>query len=222
MYLFFKRFFDIIISFTVIILLLPVFIPVIIILLLTGENQVIYLQKRVGKNNDEFAIFKFVTMIKNSPNLGSGIYTAKNDSRILPFGKFLRKTKINELPQILNILIGDMSFVGPRPLIKETFLFYKPNDQKIITSVKPGLTGIGSVVFRDEGTLLSKSSVGLELFYKKNIAPNKAALEKWYTRNIGFSTDFFIIVSTAWVILFPNSKIINILFKDLPELKFNF
>ena len=106
MYRFFKRLLDIIISFLALIILLPIFIPISIILRLTGEGEILYLQERVGINNKNFKIFKFATMLKDSENLGTGIYTAKNDSRILPIGNFLRKTKINELPQIINILFG--------------------------------------------------------------------------------------------------------------------
>ena len=119
-YLNLKRIFDVIFSSAVILFLAPIFIPVIIILLLTGEGEVFYMQERIGKNKKAFHIYKFVTMIKNSPNIGNGIYTAEGDPRILPFGKFLRKTKINEMPQIFNIFLGSMSFVGPRPLIAET------------------------------------------------------------------------------------------------------
>ncbi len=160
-------------------------------------------------------------MVKNSPNLGSGIYTSKNDSRILPFGKVLRKTKINELPQIFNIFLGDMSFVGPRPLIKRTYNFYNINKQKIISSVKPGLTGVGSVIFRDEGTLLSKSKINLENFYKINIAPNKEKLEIWYIKNKSFTVDFSLILLTAWVIIFPKSNLIYSVFKSLPKINLN-
>lgn len=220
MYLYIKRLFDIIFSLLVIIILTPIFFPVAIILLLTGENKIFYKQKRIGEGNKDFGIYKFVTMIENSPNIGSGIYTAKNDPRILPFGKILRKTKINELPQIINILLGDMSFVGPRPLIKQTYLFYNKNEQKLISSVKPGLTGVGSIVFRDEGTLLSKSKINLENFYELNIAPNKAMLEIWYVNNKSFVVDFLTIVLTAWVILFPKSNLIYSVFKSLPKIDF--
>lgn len=220
MYLYIKRIFDIIFSLLAIIFLIPIFFPVVIILMLTGENKIFYKQKRIGEGNKEFGIYKFVTMIENSPNIGNGIYTAKNDPRILPFGKILRKTKINELPQIINIFLGDMSFVGPRPLIKQTYLFYNKNEQKLISSVKPGLTGVGSIVFRDEGTLLSKSKNNLENFYELNIAPNKAMLEIWYVNNRSFVIDFLMIALTAWVILFPKSNLIYSVFKSLPKCRF--
>ena len=106
MYIFIKRSFDIIFSFVVIVILLPLFLPVIIILRFTGEGEVFYFQKRIGLKNKDFNVFKFATMLKNSENMGDGIYTSQGDKRILPFGHFLRKSKINELPQIFNILLG--------------------------------------------------------------------------------------------------------------------
>ena len=121
---FFKRFLDIILSLIAIFLLSPFLIVISIVLALSGEHYVFYFQKRVGFNNKEFYVIKFATMLKDSPNLGSGLYTGKNDSRILPFGHFLRKTKINEIPQLFNVLIGNMSIIGPRPLTKKTYDFY--------------------------------------------------------------------------------------------------
>ena len=108
-----KRFFDFLFSFIVLILLSPLLIPISIGLKLTGEGHIFYLQKRVGFENNIFNIYKFATMLKDSPNMAGGIITTKKDPRITPMGGFLRKSKINELPQILNILKGDMSFVGP-------------------------------------------------------------------------------------------------------------
>ena len=156
MYKIIKRAIDILASMLAIILILPFVLPIIFILTITERGD-IYFQKRVGKNGKTINIFKFATMLKNSESTGTGIYTAKNDDRILPFGNFLRKTKINEIPQIFNIFLGDISIVGPRPLIKETFNFYSKEGKKMITSVKPGLTGIGSIVFRNEDELLSKT-----------------------------------------------------------------
>ena len=218
MYKFIKRLFDLIVSFFAISILLPIFIPISIALRFSGEGEIFYLQERVGKGNKVFKIFKFATMLKDSENLGTGIYTAKNDSRILPLGNFLRKSKINELPQILNILLGDISIVGPRPLIKRTFELYSKNDQEIISTIKPGLTGIGSIIFRNEEELLSQSNdQDIEEFYEKNITPLKANLEKWYVKNRSFLMDILIIFLTAWVIIFKNSKLPWVIFKDLPK-----
>ena len=140
-----QRFFDILFSSLAILVLSPLFIPVILILKFSGEGEVFYKQKRVGKSMKEFDLLKFATMLKDSENLGTRDITIANDPRILPFGKILRKTKINELPQLINILFGDMSVVGPRPLVMNTFKQYDGGSQKIISSVKPGLSGIGSI-----------------------------------------------------------------------------
>ena len=145
-----QRFFDILFSLISLLFFSPLFFIIIIILKLTGEGEIFFLQKRSGKDEKEFKIIKFATMLKNSPYLGAKDITLKDDPRVLKFGKFLRKTKINELPQLINILIGDMSVVGPRPLTKEQFSNYDVNSKKLISSIEPGLTGIGSVVFRDE------------------------------------------------------------------------
>ena len=151
------RLLDIIISGAAIIVLLPVFIPVIIILRLTGEGEIFYLQERVGKDAKTFKVLKFATMLKDSPNLSGGFLTQKGDPRVLPFGRFLRKSKINELPQLFNILIGEMSFIGPRPQAPIHFNLYSDEQKQYISQLRPGLTGIGSLIFRDEEGILSKS-----------------------------------------------------------------
>tara|TARA_B100001093_G_scaffold504793_1_gene561118 strand:+ start:461 stop:1129 length:669 start_codon:yes stop_codon:yes gene_type:complete len=212
-----KRTFDILISFVALILLIPIFIPIILILRFSGEGEIFYFQNRVGLDNKTIKIFKFATMLKNSEQIGTGIYTAKNDPRILPFGNFLRKTKINELPQIINILNGDISLVGPRPLIRKTFELYKEEDQKIIYSMKPGLTGVGSIVFRNEEEILNNAKIELEKFYENHITPYKAELELWYEKNKSFICDLKIIFLTAWVIFFKDSNSPWTLFKDLPK-----
>ena len=176
MYIFYKKFFDLIFSFLIIIIITPLLVPIIIILKLTGEGEIFYFQKRVGVSNKEFKMIKFATMIKNSPNIGNGIYTAKGDPRILPFGHFLRKSKINEIPQIFNIFFGNMSIVGPRPLILETYDFYSDEVKSVLSNLKPGLSGIGSLVFRNEEYILSNSNMKSEDFYKKKISPYKGDL----------------------------------------------
>ena len=140
-----QRVLDIIFCSTAIILLLPVIFPILIILRFTGEGEILYKQKRVGMYGKEFILFKFATMLKNSPSMGAGDITLHNDPRVLPFGTFLRKTKINELPQLLNILNGDMSIVGPRPMVPKTYSKYSKSARLIMNTVRPGLTGIGSI-----------------------------------------------------------------------------
>ncbi|RYZ95740.1 MAG: sugar transferase, partial [Sphingobacteriaceae bacterium] len=152
-----KRVLDIIIASLALILLSPILIPVSIILLFTGEKEVFYFQKRIGYHNRPFDIIKFATMLKNSPNIGTGEITLRNDPRVTAFGKFLRMSKINELPQVINVLKGDMSIVGPRPLMKVSFDIYNEEVQQKIYLSKPGITGIGSVVFRDEEKIVSEA-----------------------------------------------------------------
>ena len=136
---------DILLSLIAIIILLPLVLPIAIILRLTGEGKVFYLQDRVGKDGRMFRIWKFATMLDNSPNMGNAYITTHNDPRILPFGRFLRKSKINELPQLVNILKGDISVVGPRPQVKSHLDLYPQDKLKDIMSIKPGLTGIASL-----------------------------------------------------------------------------
>ena len=144
-----------------------------------------------------------------------------SDPRVLPFGSFLRKTKINELPQIINVLIGDLSIVGPRPQMRIDFEKY-PNDiQDKIYNVKPGLTGIGSIIFRDEESMISNASKieNPHDFYKRVIAPYKGELEMWYIENRSFILDLQLIFLTAWVIIAPESRLYEKWFKDLPKKK---
>jgi lipopolysaccharide/colanic/teichoic acid biosynthesis glycosyltransferase len=214
---FFKRLIDIVLSFIALIILSPILIPVCIGLLLTGEHYVFYFQKRIGYKNNYFKIWKFATMLKNSPNMQGGFYTTRKDPRILPMGGFLRKTKINELPQIVNILKGDMSIIGPRPLVDKTFDPYPDHVKATINNVKPGLTGIGSIVFRDEERLFSETTMTPQEFYAKHISPYKGELELWYQKRLSVYTDFMLIFLTAWVIVAPESNLVYKVFKDLPE-----
>jgi lipopolysaccharide/colanic/teichoic acid biosynthesis glycosyltransferase len=214
---FFKRIIDIVLSFIAILFLSPLLIPIIIGLLLTGEHYIFYFQERIGYKNKRFNIYKFATMLKDSPNIGTGLHTTSKDPRILPMGGFLRKTKINELPQLFNILLGTMSIVGPRPLVNKTFEPYSDMVKKNIYNIKPGLSGIGSIIFRDEETLMSKSKIPLNEYYKKYISPYKGELEIWYQQKISFFTDFLIIFLTVWVVLFPKSELLFKVFKDLPK-----
>jgi len=221
MYRFLKRLLDIIVSFITLIILLPLFIPIVIALRLTAEGEVFYFQERIGLNNSRFQIWKFATMLKNSMNMGTGSITLQNDFRVTPIGKFLRKTKINELPQIINILKGDISLVGPRPLVTKTFSAYSAAVQEQIYKVKPGLTGIGSIIFRDEESIISAvKDEDPHEFYKRVIAPYKGELEMWYQGHRSFFLDLQLIFMTAWVIVFPESRLYEKWFKDLPKRKF--
>ncbi len=217
MYKIIKRFFDILFSFVAIIILLPIFIPIIILLLLTGEHEVFFRQDRVGYKNKIFRIWKFATMLKNSPNMGHGDVTMRKDPRITRFGRFLRQSKFNELPQVVNILTGDMSFVGPRPLMKVGFDRYSDEMKAKVYNTHPGLTGIGSIVFRDEELILTHSNLPPHECYRTIILPYKGTLEVWYQQHQGFFTDFMILFLTAWYVIFPNSKFVYKIFPSLPK-----
>ena len=217
-----RRIIDVLLSLLALLVLLPLFIPIVIILLLTGEHKVFYLQTRVGYKNKDFKIIKFATMLSNSANMGSGSLTLKNDPRVLPFGTFLRKTKINELPQILNIIIGDLSIVGPRPQMQVDFEKYSDEVQGKIYNVRPGLTGIGSIIFRDEESLISLAAENEDPhdFYKRVIAPYKGELEMWYHSHRSIFLDSQLIFLTAWAIFYPETRLYEKWFKDLPKRKF--
>lgn len=214
---FFKRLIDFLLALIALVILSPFLIPVCIILLLTGEHYVFYFQKRVGLKNSRFQIWKFATMLKNSPKIGTGSLTLRNDPRVLPIGRFLRKTKINELPQIINVLIGNMSIVGPRPQMEVDFFKFPEYIQKVIYNTPPGITGIGSIIFRDEEKWISNAEGDKHEFYKNYIAPYKGELELWYQQHLSFYTDFMLIFLTAWVIVSPESNLVYRIFKDLPE-----
>ena len=210
------RFFDIFFSGLALIVLAPLLLPIIVILKFTGENKVFYSQERVGKDGKMFGIWKFATMLENSPNMKNAYITTHGDPRVLPFGGFLRKSKINELPQLVNIFKGDLSVVGPRPQVKAHLDLYPKDKLDDILSIQPGLTGIASLFFRDEETMISNSTMEPKAFYKAYIAPYKADLELWYKENQNLYTYFMLIGLTAWSVIFSDSKLYQQVFKDLP------
>lgn len=220
MYRIIKRFFDILFSLIAILILLPVFIPIVILLLLTGEHEVFFRQERVGYKNRIFRIWKFATMLKNSPNMGHGDVTVRKDPRITVVGRFLRQSKFNELPQVINIVTGDMSFVGPRPLMKVGFDRYSDEMKSKVYNAQPGLTGIGSIVFRDEELIITQSNLPPHECYRDVILPYKGALEVWYQQHQNFFTDFMILFLTAWYVVFPKSSFVYKVFPSLPKRSF--
>ena len=214
MYHFLKRILDIVIVLIALLLLSPLFIPVMLMLLLTGEHQIFYLQKRIGYQGKPFNILKFATMLKNSPQIGTGEITLRNDPRVTAIGKFLRRTKINELPQIFNVLRGEMSIVGPRPLMEVSYNLYTPQQQKLVYASKPGITGISSLIFRDEEKILSAAADPRKLY--NAIFPYKAALEIWYHEHASLRVDVMIIFITAIELIFGVKNITEKVFKNLP------
>ncbi len=215
---YFKRFLDFAIAAVAIFVLLPLLAIIAIILACTGEGKVFYFQKRIGYQKRYFQMWKFATMLQDSPNQAGGYLTVRDDPRVTKVGYWLRKTKLNELPQLVNVLLGDMSLVGPRPLVDETFSAYNTEEQTVVSSLKPGITGIGSIVFRDEEALLTHADMPPRAFYFQHIAPYKAALEAWYARHISFRTDCLLLFLTIWTIFFSTSNWHFKIFKSLPPL----
>ena len=200
-----KRIFDITLSAGLMLVLLPLFLPLATLLRLTGEGKVFYRQKRIGAGQQPFEILKFATMLENSPNIGTGDITLRNDPRVLPLGRVLRKTKINELPQLWNVLVGNMSIVGPRPLTPNHFNHYNDTDRKNIAVVTPGITGLSALVFRDEEKILSERADPVA-FYREEIVPIKALLETWYAKHASFRLDILIGLLTVYAIFRPGSR----------------
>lgn len=212
------RLLDIFFSLTALVLFFPFGLFIALILKFTGEGEIFYIQDRIGRDGRCFGLFKFATMLKNSPSTGTGDVTIKNDPRILPFGNILRKTKLNEVPQFINILIGDMSVVGPRPQTPKNFGYFPQEKKDIILSMRPGMTGIGSIVFRDEESIVANSGMPLESCYCEVIGPYKAELEEWYRDRRNLPTYLLLVIVTAWVIIRPRSEIYRRIWPSLPPL----
>ena len=187
-----------------------------IILRFTGEGEIFFLQSRVGLGGQHFGLYKFATMLKNSPNIGTGTVTLHKDPRILPFGSWLRKTKINELPQLINIFKGNMSVIGPRPQTQRCFDAFPFQSKKEIIKVRPGLSGVGSIVFRNEEEMMQANN-DPESFYDNTVMPYKGSLEEWFVNNKDIWTYFSLIGLSAWVVLFSRSDLIWVMFRDLPK-----
>lgn len=211
-----QRILDVTLSILAIVVLLPLLAPIALALRLSGEGEIFYRQSRIGRGGKTFALLKFATMLKNSPNMGTGTVTVKNDPRILPMGHFLRKTKINELPQLLNILRGEMSIIGPRPQTRGGFEAFPEELKHYVLQVRPGLSGIGSIVFRDEEEMLHNLDDPVAM-HRTHLMPYKGQLERWYVQRNGVTIYLKLIVLTAWTVLFPKSGYVWKAFPDLPE-----
>lgn len=218
-YYFLKRTADLLLSLLGIFVISPLFVVLAILLKCTGEGEIFYLQERMGLNNKPFKIYKFATMLKNSALIGNKTLTVRNDPRITKVGHFLRMTKINELPQIINVIRGDMALVGPRPLLVKSFEKYTPEVQNVIYKNRPGITGLGSLVFRDEELLVTKyKELGKDpvQYYRTFIYPHKGALEQWYYYNCSAMIDFKILFLTFWSLVNPKSQLVYKALKNLP------
>ena len=188
-----KRIFDIIFSLCGLIIFLPIFLLVSIIVKLEDSGPVFFSQTRIGKSFKKFKIYKFRTM-KTSPSQLNLAVTVSNDSRITKVGRFLRKTKIDELPQLFNILKGDMSFVGPRPDVPKYAEMFKEDFKEILT-VRPGLTDFAAIEFINEEEML-KNYKDPEEGYIKDILPREIKLHKKYARERNFFLDIKLIFLT--------------------------
>lgn len=210
-----QRAFDILFAGLALVVLSPILVPIMVVLRLSGEGEIFYCQQRVGRGGAMFGVWKFATMLKNSPSHGTGTVTLKGDPRILPVGKFLRKTKINELPQLINILNGTMSIIGPRPQTLRCFDAFPAASQQAIMTVRPGISGIGSIVFRDEEELMH-ADADPDRLYDDVIMPFKGRLEEWYVQHQTIGIYFKLILLTAWVVIFPRLSVVWRSFPDLP------
>lgn len=198
-----KRIIEITLSGLAIIVLSPLFVIIPILIKLTGEN-IFFLQERVGQGEKPFNLVKFTTMPKGSEKLG--YITTSADSRPTTLGRFLRKTKINEIPQLINVFLGDMSIIGPRPLLRVHAEIYPENTRKKIYSTRPGLIGIGSLYFHHEDNLLA-SVDNPNQYYEKVIMPKKAELELWYNQNWSVLLDIRLLLLSFLILLGVKRKI---------------
>lgn len=211
-----QRLFDVLFAGFALLVLLPLLVPIMILLRFTGEGEVFYRQMRVGRGGKPFGLLKFATMLRDSPNMGTGTLTLANDPRVLPVGRVLRALKINELPQLVNIVRGDMSVIGPRPQTPRCFAVFPEESKRALHSVRPGLSGVGSIAFRAETQMLDDAE-NAEWFYDQVIMPYKGRLEEWYVRNQSLRIYFLLILMTVWVIIVPESRLLWKVFRDLPQ-----
>ena len=167
--------------------------------------DVLFRQRRVGRAGAEFTLFKFTTMARGSAVAGDITYG--DDPRVLPVGRWLSALKIDELPQLWNTLMGEMSLVGPRPLTPRAFNCYSPRVQEIVKSMRPGVTGVGSLVFRNEDRILAQAPGDPKAYYDKFIIPLKGQLETWYFEHRSLYVDLLILACTLVAVPWPRSRL---------------
>jgi len=195
--LYLKRVFDFIAAFIGIIILSPILVLIAVWIKFSSKGPLFYTQKRVGKDFKEFDIYKFRSMVVNADKIGPSV-TSSDDFRITEVGKFIRKTKIDELPQLLNVLKGDMSLVGPRPEVMQ-FVVKKRDEYKKVLSVRPGITDNAAIEFRDEETIMNAYE-DKEKAYLEIILPQKIKFYYNYIDNISFTNDIKLLLHTLKVI----------------------
>lgn len=200
-----KRTIDVVASALGLALLIPLFIVIAIAIWIDDGSPVFYRQTRVGRTGRPFEIDKFRSMKPAIAGARSNL-TVAGDPRVTRVGSFLRKTKIDELPQLFNVLLGEMSLVGPRPETPDLIVHYTPSQRALMLSVRPGMTDYASLLFRDEGVILARASDPARL-YRERIMPLKYELCVRYVNEMGPSTDFRIIFATIWGVALPSAWI---------------
>ncbi len=196
-----KRIFDVLLSAIALLLLSPLFLVIALLVSISSTGPIFYLQQRVGKDGRLFRIAKFRSMQHNTKQVGSPI-TWRGDGRVTPFGKVLRFSKLDELPQFWNVLKGEMSLVGPRPEVPRYVLHYTARQREVL-SVRPGVTDFASIVYRNEEHLLSQSPEP-ERFYEEIILPHKLDLNLAYLKKVSLSYDLLLLARTLLSVFFHN------------------
>jgi len=194
-----KRAMDVIESAFGLLLLLPVFAVIAVLIRLDSPGPIFFRQERVGRGGRAFRIYKFRSMVVGAERAGTAL-TVHADPRITRVGMFLRKSKLDELPQLINVLVGDMSIVGPRPEVPDFMKFYTPAQRAIILAMRPGITDYAAVLFRDESSLLDGERDPISV-YQREIMPTKFAYYERYSREIGVLNDLRIIVATILLLV---------------------
>jgi lipopolysaccharide/colanic/teichoic acid biosynthesis glycosyltransferase len=194
-----KRILDVVGSALGLLLLLPVLAVIAVIIKLDSPGPVFFRQERVGLGGRSFRIFKFRSMFVGATRAGMAL-TVRGDTRITRAGRFLRNSKLDELPQLINVLVGDMSIVGPRPEVPEFMKFYTADQRAIMHSMRPGITDYAAILFRDESSLLVGQRDPIEV-YRLKIMPVKFTYYERYSREIGMLNDFRIILATMLLLI---------------------
>lgn len=194
-----KRILDVVGSTLALLLLLPVLAIIAVVIKFDSPGPIFFRQERVGLGGRSFRIFKFRTMVAGAARIGTAL-TVRGDTRITRAGLFLRKSKLDELPQFINVLGGDMSIVGPRPEVPEFLKFYASDQRVIILSMRPGITDYAAILFRDESSLLDRERDPIDV-YRREIMPAKFAYYERYSREINVLNDLRIILATVLLLV---------------------
>lgn len=210
-----KRASDLIISLLLLAFLLPLLLIIALVIRFTSSGPVLYRQKRVGRGNRIFHVYKFRTMVESADQLGP-LITASDDTRVTRIGRFLRNHKIDEFPQLINVIKGDMSLVGPRPQVLRFVDKFPPDKRDIILSVRPGITGPTQMRFRHEEQIL-EGMENREIYYIQQILPEKCSMDVEYVRNHSIINDLHLVVQTSLLVLGSVFSPLSSLSKHAPE-----